>query len=239
MKKNILKKSRVLVIGAAGFTGRYFVKKLLDHDFEIHVVDKNQFFSSYSKKTKVYCSDLCENNYLEDLLDHIQPSFIVNLAGSLKSKSFQPLYSTNVEISHKLLRWAATSGKKIIQKLLLIGSAAEYGEPTKNPVPETANLVPLNFYGLTKKMQSELALLYVKEFSVPVVIARTFNLYGPGISTDLAVGRWSEEIRAAEHNGMILVGNLNTWRDYISINEAVDAYFNILFWESRRSVQCV
>ena len=120
-------------------------------------------------------------------------------------------------------------GKQIVKRILLIGSSAEYGIPDKNPVSEEANLAPINFYGLSKVLQCELALMYARRFSAPVLIGRTFNLRGKGLNKNLAIGSW-EKILEARNRSTIYVGNIETWRDYISIDEALDAYLKILFY---------
>ena len=143
---------------------------------------------------------------------------------------FESLYRINVDVSRSILDWSISKGKQIIKRILLIGSSAEYGIPDKNPVSEEAHLAPLSFYGLSKLLQSELALMYVRKYSAPVLIGRTFNLKGKGLSNNLAIGRWEEKIREAKNGGTIYVGNIETWRDYIAIDDALDAYIKILFY---------
>ena len=143
---------------------------------------------------------------------------------------FEILYRINVDISRHILDWSISKGKQIVKRILLIGSSAEYGIPNKNPVSEEAKLAPINFYGLSKLLQCELALMYARSFSAPVLIGRTFNLRGKGLNKNLAIGSWEKKILEAKNRATIYVGNIETWRDYISVDEALEAYLKILFY---------
>ena len=226
-KEAFIKNNKILILGAASFSGRFLIEKLLKFNCEIHGADKA--YIARSQDLNVYQCDLSDQEKLKNILREVMPNYIVNLVGLVAENDFEELYGTNVGISQCILDWSISAGKKVIKRILFIGSAAEYGLPEKNPVSESANLAPLNFYGLSKLMQSELALLYKRRFSAPVLIARTFNLYGEGLNENLAIGYWEKKIRDAKDGESILVGNIETWRDYISIEEATVAYLQILF----------
>ena len=178
---------------------------------------------------KTFNLDISDKENLKNILEKIKPNYIFNLVGLVGEYDFETLYRINVDVSRHILDWSISSGKQIIKRILLIGSSAEYGIPYKNPVSEEALLAPVNFYGLSKLLQSELAFMYVRRFSAPVLIGRTFNIKGEGQSKNLAIGSWEEKILEAQNGGSISVGNIETWRDYISIDEALDAYIKILF----------
>jgi GDP-4-dehydro-6-deoxy-D-mannose reductase len=62
---------------------------------------------------------------------------------------------------------------------------------------------------------------------VPVVIARTFNLLGPGLPTDLACGAFVDRIVRIEQGAMeppLRTGNLSARRDFTDVRDVVRAY---------------
>ena len=67
-------------------------------------------------------------------------------------------------------------------RVVVTGSAAEYGvvDAESNPVREDYPACPHTVYGVTKLLQTELSLFYGRRFGVDVVVARVFNLLGPG-----------------------------------------------------------
>ena len=72
--------------------------------------------------------------------------------------------------------------------------------------------------------------MYARKYSAPVLIGRTFNLRGKGLNKNLAIGSWEKKILEAKNRATIYVGNIETWRDYISVDEALEAYLKILFY---------
>lgn len=57
-----------------------------------------------------------------------------------------------------------------------------FGRCAPAPTPESAPLRPLSFYGLTKQVQEQTALLFAAPLSLATVVCRLQNVYGPGQS---------------------------------------------------------
>lgn len=149
-----------------------------------------------------------------DLIFHLAATYSSNLSSALK---------TNVMGAEHLLNAISKNKKKI--RLVLIGSAAEYGRilPSENPVKESQILRPVSIYGLTKAWQTQLGLQW-SSGGFDVVIARLFNLMGSGFSKRLFIGHLENEIRRVKlgKQKYIQTGSLETIRDYIHVNQAVD-----------------
>ena len=115
------------------------------------------------------------------------------------------------------------AGNRARTRVVLIGSAAEYGpvRPEENPIPESRFLNPVSVYGLSKAWQSQLLALYAGR-GVDVLCARVFNLYGPGVSEGLFAGRLQRRIEdiLAGRQTLVEVGPLSAIRDYLSTAEA-------------------
>ena len=113
-----------------------------------------------------------------------------------------------------------------------MGSAAEYGaiRPEDNPVKESQPLNAASVYGLTKVFQTSLMSYYCNRNNMDIVMARTFNLLGRGLSSNLFVGRLLEQVEAFKkgEQPFIELGNLDNYRDYIPIAEAVKNYARIM-----------
>jgi nucleoside-diphosphate-sugar epimerase len=64
-----------------------------------------------------------------------------------------------------------------------------------------------------------------------VTIARPFNIVGAGLPKSLLVGAVLERVRdvlAREGEPVVAIGNLDTKRDFIAVEDAVDAYVRML-----------
>jgi len=232
--------NQVLVLGSAGFSGHHFEKFV--HNSNLY---KEYTFTGIDKKIRKVLSygafsyvqaDLCNFSTLRELLIKFKPYYIINFVGvfshevaSIKNLnlSFQDIIRLNVGISEQILKACI---EKLIQpkKILLIGSAAEYGLVTSNPVKEKDELRPNTYYGLSKVVQTQLAHFYHQNYELPIVIARPFNLFGEGASDELAAGRFAKIVAEANDGDIITVGNIDTKRDYVNIKDAVSAYWKLL-----------
>jgi len=223
-------KETILILGGNGFSGVHFIKYLIkvdtDNKYKIISVDltlpKNNTYASvtYIKK------DISDKGSLLKLLKENKSSIIINFIGLLRSKSIDDYYKINVKTSQILFEYAKNN--RDVKKILIIGSAAEYGIPLLNPVKENDELNPINLYGLSKVIQTQIAKYYAKAFDVPVVIARTFNLRGEGITKNLAIGNWQYLIDNANDNSTIKFGNLEASRDYLTVEEVVEYYWILI-----------
>ena len=88
-----------------------------------------------------------------------------------------------------------------------------------NPVSEEYPLHPVSIYGVTKAFQTQLAQFYYRRHHLDLVMARTFNLIGLGISPRLFIGRLQQQIEDYRFGKItkISLGNLEARRDYIPI----------------------
>jgi GDP-4-dehydro-6-deoxy-D-mannose reductase len=114
-------------------------------------------------------------------------------------------------------------------RLLLTSSSAVYGRtPPDVAVRETMRPRPLTQYGASKLAQEVVLSRYARAHGLPVVRARAFNLLGPGMSTDLACGRFVAAIVDAERDpgapGVITTGSLDSARDFTDVRDVVRAY---------------
>lgn len=212
----------VLVTGASGFSAKALVKLLGDKQL-ILLSSREQH-----KENAVQC-DLSDVDRLKEVVSDVQPSGIYHLAGSF-TNSYESDFQANVATTKNVLDAVLECSRDT--RVLLVGSAAEYGSVSKEecPVTEKSPLRPFNIYGLTKIYQKHMMDYYVNSHQLDIVMARTFNLYGHGISTRLFVGKLYKEIEDYRNgtNVEICLGNLSAVRDYISVDDAVSHYVTIM-----------
>ncbi|GAB2529336.1 NAD-dependent epimerase/dehydratase family protein [Simplicispira piscis] len=207
-------KRTVLVTGSTGALGR----ALIDH----LRVDSEQFdVIAPARTSSDWPLDLLVPNRIVETIECTKPDLIIHLAATFLD-NFDEAYAVNVLAARSMLQ--VIERLNLRARVVLIGSAAEYGlvTPDENPIRESQLLRPVSTYGLTKAWQTELGYLYASR-GVDVVVARVFNLLGPNLSERLFVGRLHKQI-AEIHRGSrtrIEVGPLSAVRDYISIDDAI------------------
>lgn len=219
---------KILILGINGFTGihfqKYIVRNNLPRRFSFFGVDL-----SIQKLTEINYTrfNLLDFIKLEKLILKIKPDYIINFSGIFNHSKFEVMEEINAGISRNVLE-VIVRNKLLVKKVLLIGSAAEYGRSSTLPISECAPLRPISFYGLSKAVQSIYCDYYVRNFDINVSIARTFNIIGKGIPHSLCLGSFVKQIKKARNKDIIYTGNLNTRRDFLNIEDVVDAYWKIL-----------
>lgn len=214
----------VLVTGAGGALGRAVVARLNKME-NVHLVATVHRQDNQGS----IALDLLDGDAINSIVERIKPDLVLHLAATF-STEFDEAYAVNVGAARHFLdairRHCADS------RILLIGSAAEYGavHPEENPLREDHALNPVSVYGLTKAWQSQLGILQANN-GVDVVIARIFNINGPGQSERLFIGRLQKQIAEllSGEKDAIELGPLSAIRDYISTDEAVDQILAIAF----------
>lgn len=218
---------RILITGARGFSARYLINYLqeeLSVSAEIFGVVRTPDQRPHAEHRKL--CDLTDYNAVSSLLADVQPTWIFHLSGSF-TNHFDADCAGNVWATRNLLDAARGLDKRDC-KILVVGSAAEYGYVSKEgeSVAEGCPSRPVSVYGLTKAFQTSLAQYYARVHGLHIIIVRPFNLIGRGMSNRLFVGRLYEQILAMQRGGVkeIRLGDISGARDYVDIHDAVRAY---------------
>lgn len=213
---------KVLITGAQGFTGRNLITALQKTQASIELYETGL---KPENRPNFFPLNLQNQQKVFDLINTLKPDQIYHLAGSF-SNDYATDYQNNVESTRHILE--AIHQLNLPTKVLLIGSAAEYGKISEkdNPINENQPLNPISVYGLTKVIQYELAQYYIRKHNLAIVFARTFNLKGKGCSPKLFVGRLNQQIEAVKSKKAthIQLYNLDGKRDFIPVAKAVNYY---------------
>jgi UDP-glucose 4-epimerase len=106
---------------------------------------------------------------------------------------------------------------------------AVYGNPREFPVRETDGLTPLSFYGAGKVAAENYVRLYCRD-EMAFSILRPFSVYGPGQDiANLRQGMISIYLSQLLMTGRVIVkGSLDRFRDFVFIDDAVNAITSVL-----------
>ena len=117
--------------------------------------------------------------------------------------------------------------QKIIKlKQVIITSTSEvYGTAIKKKLSENDELKAQSPYAASKIAADQLSLSYYRSFGLPVKIIRPFNTFGPRQSARAVI---PSIITQALSKNKIKIGNLNTTRDFLYVEDLCAAYEKIL-----------
>lgn len=206
---------RVLVAGAGGFLAAPLLRRLAGR---ATVVRLNR-----SPRPGALAFDLSDPAQARAAVAAARPDQVYLLAGTTKPASWDELWRAHVAATVNLLD--ALSGAGRPARVVVAGSSAAYGAAggARRPA-EDAPLEPVSAYGASKLAQ-ELAALSFSRGPVEVVVARIFNVLGPGVPENLAPGAFARQLAAAagRESSEILVGDLSPRRDYLDVRDAAAA----------------
>lgn len=221
----------VAVLGAGGFSGRHFERfaaaQKLGETCRFFGLSRRRESCEDSGLFQYSIGDAREAGVVEAFLDQAQPDYILNLIGVFRADGLDAFMAAHVGVCRAIGEWAARAPRPT-QKIVFVGSAAEYGWPGHNPVREDDPKAPVSWYGLSKLYQTELGLYFHRNHGLPVVTARTFNILGEGLSAHLAMGAFARQLDSLPIGGVIKVGNLAPSRDFLDIAQVSAGYWTLL-----------
>jgi len=215
-------RARVLVTGAAGHLGGHAARLLAESGYDVYGTRRGEV--DHPHEVQWLSCDLLKPNEVREAVKASRPSLVLHAVGLAGETDLGTLLEANVIALANLVE---ALQDVTVDRLLVVGSAAEYAaSDQREPTGEDHLLAPTGRYGLTKLFQFELSQMALKA-GVPVVYARPFNLVGPGLSCSTAVGDISQRLADLMHgqgSGVLEVGDLDRWRDYIDVRDAASAF---------------
>jgi GDP-4-dehydro-6-deoxy-D-mannose reductase len=212
--------SNVLITGMNGFVGRHLSNHMIDYGWKIFGFDRQKL----SGQEKVYFGDINDRDVLKSVLKKCQPDFIFHLVSVIKSTEPKAFFDTNVLGTVSLFESLVENGQH--PTVVVASSSAVYGSGFGGrPINESVKPHPMTHYAVSKLTQEIASLRYFDAYRLPVIVARMFNLLGPGQSADLACSAFARQIALAEVSGKneIFIGDLSARRDFVDVRDAVRA----------------
>jgi len=231
---------RVLVTGAQGFIGRHLVSRLLEDDPELEVLglgrstalegrfshgeplpaELRAAFEAHRGRCRYKAVELRDTAAMTHAIHEFEPDCVFHLASALHTASERELLQANVEGTLSLLDALGDHPALMVQG----SSASVYGEPRTLPISEDHPCRPVDLYGVSKHTAEQLVAVKAARAGIPYLIARIFNVVGPGQTALHVCGRFARGLLEleGETHAVLEVGPLAPTRDFVDVRDLSD-----------------
>lgn len=216
---------RILVTGATGFIGANLVRRLISQNHQVHILKRKNSeiwrIKDIISKLHVYEVDLLEKEILFKILRRIEPMIIFHLANLGSYAGIDPLLEDSIKINTLGTVNLIKAANAIDYECFInTGSSAEYGTKTST-MKEVDICEPSTNYALSKLISTLYAKAYANRTKKPLATLRIFSPFGP---FDHPTRLITDTILKMLKGEQLLFHNPYTVRDYIFIEDVIDAY---------------
>lgn len=225
---------RVIVTGGAGFVGVPVARRFLSHGLEVHVIDNFERGSrarletlEFGRTLTIHEADIRDRERIAAIFDAVQPDVVVHLA----AHHFIPFCEANpgetLEVNLLGTQHVLDASARAAVQRFVFASTGDVYRPAEAPHKETDVVEPGSVYGLSKLLGETL----VRNWSTArpvrghVVIARLFNVFGPGETNPHLIPEIMAQLR---HGDVLRLGNTRPRRDYVWVEDVADALLALL-----------
>lgn len=226
--------NRLLIFGT-GFLAAHFIEHLKDSgkkSTEVKVVfnkHKIEVVEGAYEHVKM------ESENLETFLEAYCPTHVLCLHGNSFVPASLNVRDTMEDNSLKTMVFLESLlrsvGRDSIDKVLVVGSASEYGKYYNEAISESYPLHATSMYGLSK-ISLYNASKYYYDRGLPLVHIRQFNTIGPGQRGSFVLPSFCRQVieieKGLRSDSEIHVGDLSQERDFIDVRDTCRAY-SLLF----------
>jgi nucleoside-diphosphate-sugar epimerase len=226
---------RVLVTGGAGFIGSHLVERLVREGEKVTVLDnlttgRRENLSSVSTEDtfRFVEGDIRDREIVRSCVKDADR--VVHLAAiasvPFSTKNPGETHDVNVEGTLNILR---ECGEHKVVKMVYASSCAVYGEPLFLPVTEDHRLSATSPYAASKIAAEAYCQVFREKHGLETVCLRAFNVYGSRQHNSDYGGVMTQFIgRLMKHQPPMIYGDGEQSRDFIHVNDLVDAVARIL-----------
>jgi UDP-glucose 4-epimerase len=257
--------NKVLVTGGAGYIGSHTVLGLLQHGYQVVVVDNlcnasqesiNRVAELAAKPVAFIKGDILDKALLIDVFTEHNIDAVVHFAGlkAVGESVQQPLeyYKNNVEGSLNVLE---VMGLFNVNTFVFSSSATVYGEDNDSPYIESQPIgTPSSPYGKTKAMVEQILMDYaISHSEIKIANLRYFNPIGADASGQIGedpngipnnLMPYVAQVAVGKRPHLSIFGNDyptkdgTCLRDYIHVTDLAEGHINALSWLLKQPQGC-
>jgi GDP-4-dehydro-6-deoxy-D-mannose reductase len=234
---------RALVTGGQGFVAQWAMRAMLGRGWTVtaagigHVADPGILSEEQRRSIDWVEMDVTRGNEIAAALEQAAPDVLFHLAAisHVPDAMRDPAraYEVNTVGTVRLLvelaeRRRDGRGDPVV---LVVGSSEQYGRhaPEAMPLDEETEQRPLTLYASSKAAQELAALQVCRGEGVRIVCTRSFNHSGAGQAASFVLPSLvARALALPKSGGRLTVGNGDTVRDFLHVEDVVNAYLSLV-----------
>jgi len=234
---------RALVTGGQGFVAQWAIRAMLARGWSVtsagvhHGAEPTILGGDERQAVDWVTMDVTDGGQIAATVERAAPDVVLHLAAISHvpeakrnpARAFEVNAVGTVRLLAELGAWRKAGEADPI--VLVIGSSEQYGrhERDEMPLQETAEQRPLTLYAASKTAQEVAALQAFRGEGLRVVCTRSFNLSGAGQASSFVLpGLVARALAASRQGGPLTLGNGDTVRDFLHVDDVVDAYLSLV-----------
>ncbi|MCC0055230.1 MAG: SDR family oxidoreductase [Rhodobiaceae bacterium] len=227
------RRKRVLVTGGAGFLGSHLCARLLSEGNEVLCADN--FYTG--ERDNIL--PLLENPLFEVIRHditfplYVEVDEIYNLACPASPIHYQldPVQTTKTSV-HGAINMLGLA-KRLNARIFQASTSEVYGDPAVHPQPETywghVNPIgPRSCYDEGKRCAETLFFDYLRQYGLPIKVARIFNTYGPHMHVDDGRVVSNFIVQALRGDPITIYGDGRQTRAFCYVDDLIDGFVRFM-----------
>lgn len=210
---------KVLVTGADGFIGSHLTEYLLGKGYDVKALSYYNSFNywgwldslPYNSNLEIITGDVRDPHFCKEITKGIEIVFHLAALIAIPYSYVAPdtYVDTNVKGTLNICQAAKENG---VNRVLVTSTSEVYGTAQYVPIDEKHPKQPQSPYSASKIGADAMALSFYNAFSLPVIIVRPFNTYGPRQSARAVIPTIISQI--ANGAKELKLGDLSPTRDF-------------------------
>ena len=227
--------AKVLVTGISGFIGSHLAEKLVNEGHETYGVARRvasrslEVIKRILKDVALVTGDITDYVSIRNALKTLNPDVVFHLAALTPVRdSFERPFEYQqanlvgtMNVAHALLELPDPQTRRLIAA----STAEVYGLYGKEPLKETLALRPTSPYAVSKAAADLYLQMMSHTYDLDCIVMRPTNSYGRKFDTSFVIEYLITQMLNGER---IYVGAPNSVRDYMYVDDHVDAYLTAM-----------
>jgi len=222
--------TKILVTGGSGFIGSHLIPKLVEEGYDVYSLARyvtGRYVLGANVKTVF--ADLRDYHAVQKVVKEVQPEIVVHLAAlSPVSYSYDhPQETVEVNFNGTVnLAEACLRHVPHFRQFVFASTSETYGNQEAFPITEHSPQHPNSPYAVSKVACEKYLQYMCDAYDFPVTVMRPFNTYGRKRNKHFVVERAVTQM--LENKDRIYLGDPETVRDFLYVEDHVSAYLAVL-----------